>query len=441
MKIIFSIFLLCIVSACRQSSTVAATDRKGPEPAHWYAGDMHVHRNCGTDSVVNISDLAAMMEVNDLAVMSVLADMGNGEVLESETDLLKVNGMPAPESSDGRLIQWDAEWHWDATYTQFGRQALGGHLVLLGLPEAEQIWAESPYKVLEWGRERNAVSGFAHLQYLNDSIQDLLNCCIPIDYPVEAALGTIDFISEDVFAAGSSNSGNYFADGAIGAYYRLLNCGFKVSLVAGTDYPCNDYEALGSLLTYVYVPGVEPLTYRKWIEGIARGRTVISRNGHAEFLDLKVDGTQGPGAEIEIEGGGELTISVTWSANKKLSGPVEIVSNGKVVARQEATAEVERPFTFSHTQVFDESSWVCARRVGSEGHLVHTSPVYVSVDNRPVRADREDAEFFIQWIDNILDKIQPGKEWNKFFPDSYETVKMRYLRAREIYEKIREEAG
>lgn len=441
MKIIFFIILLCIVSACRQSSTVTEIVGRGPEPINWYAGDMHVHRNCGTDSIVSVSDLEAMMEENDLAIISVLADMGNGEVLGSETDLLKVNGQPASESSGGRLIHWDAEWHWDATYTQFGRQALGGHLVLLGLPEAEQIWAESPHKVLEWGRQRNAVSGFAHMQYLNDSIQDELNCCIPIDYPVEAALGTIDFISEDVFAAGSSNSGNYFAEGAIGAYYKLLNCGFRVSLVAGTDYPCNNYEALGSLLTYVHVPDDKELTYRKWIEGIAGGRTVVSRNGHTEFLDLKVDNTHGPGAEIEIESGKELTISVTWSANRELSGSVEIVCNGKVVATQEATTDGERPFALSHAQAFNESSWVCARRMGSDGHMVHTSPVYVSIDNLPVRANRGDAEFFIQWIDNILDKIQPGNEWNKYFPDDYETVRMRYLRAREIYEKIREEAG
>ena len=32
------------------------------------------------------------------------------------------------------------------------------------------------------------------------------------------------------------------------------------------------------------------MTYRNWIEGIANGRTVVSRNGHNEFLSLAVNG-------------------------------------------------------------------------------------------------------------------------------------------------------
>ncbi len=52
-----------------------------PEPADWYAGDMHVHRNCGEGtSILAESEFTKMMEPNDLAVISVLADMGDGEV-------------------------------------------------------------------------------------------------------------------------------------------------------------------------------------------------------------------------------------------------------------------------------------------------------------------------------------------------------------------------
>lgn len=434
--LVYSVYFL----GC-QSSTTPAESPNGPEPVGWYAGDMHVHRNCGGEMIADVQELSAMMQENDLAVISVLADMGNGEVLESKTDLLKVNGKAAPESSNGRLIHWDAEWHWDATYGQFENQALGGHLVLLGLQDAEQIWAESPYKVLDWGRKQNAVSGFAHMQYLNDSIQNRLNCCIPVDYPVEAAMGTIDFISEDVFGAGSPNSGNYFSDGAIGAYYRLLNCGFRLSLVAGTDYPCNNNEPLGSLLTYVKVQDDQQLTYRNWVDGIAAGRTVVSRNGHNEFIDLRINDTAEPGSEIELKDGKEVTITVTWSAKHRLSGFVEIVSNGRVIARREATTDVDSLFTFSHAYPVDESSWICARRMGADGHMLHTSPVYVTIDKLPVRASESDAQFFIQWIDNILWKIRPGNEWSKYFPDDYESVKVRYTRAREIYQKIQSEAS
>lgn len=431
---------ICLLIFCFNAIGQSGVKSPNPEPSQWYAGDMHVHRNCGNDSIVDVKKLAGMMEENDLSVISVLADMGNAEVKDSKTDLLKVTGKPAPESTTRRIINWDVEWHWDATYSQFQNQALGGHLVLLGLKNARQIWEESPYKILDWGKKQHAVSGFAHMQYLNDSIQNKLNCCIPVDYPVEAALGTIDFISEDVFGAGSPNNGTYFSEGAINAYYRLLNCGFRISLVAGTDYPCNNNEPLGTLLTYVEIPGNE-LTYQNWVQGIAKGKTVVSRNSHNEFLDLKVNGTEGPGNIIRLKNKEDLSMSVSWSANQELSGQVELVSNGKVIAKMEGTARPGEPVILSTTSSFPESSWICARRMGPSGHMVHTSPVYVTVNERPVRASVKDAEYFKGWIDNILNNIKPGGMWNKYFPNDYKTIKKRYLRARNIYKKIEDEAA
>ena len=42
------------------------------------------------------------------------------------------------------------------------------------------------------------------------------------------------------------------------------------------------------------------MTYRNWIDGIKAGRTVISRNGNKEFLDLKVANTASPGDKLTI---------------------------------------------------------------------------------------------------------------------------------------------
>ena len=411
-----------------------------PEPPGWYTGDIHVHLNCGEGTTLLPEDkLAAMMEPNDLAVISVLADMGNGEVKDSKRDLPKVNGTDAPQSHPGRIIHWDTEWHWDATYSNFNHQALGGHLVLLGLKEAHQIWEESPYKILNWARDQKAVTGFAHFEYLNDSIQPELNCCIPIDYPVEAALGTIDFVSEDVYGTISSNNGNYNSEAAIKAYYRLLNCGFRPGLAAGTDYPCNNYEPLGTLLTYVKVK--DKLTYRKWIEGIRDGKTVVSRNGHNEFIEMKVNGKYSPGDEIKIKNKGTVSIEVKWTAIKELTGRIELVSNGKVVASQAGTAKPGKPLLFKTTAAFTKSGWICARRMDEKGHQLHTAAVYITVNNKPVRANAEDANFFIAWIDNILKQTEPGGAWNKYFTTERETIKERYIKARAIYQHILKECS
>lgn len=404
---------------------------KRPEPADWYTGDIHVHRSCDGSKPIPATDLPGMMKVNHLAVISVLGDMGNNNSADRIEDLQKVNGKDSPLSDSNQVIHYAAEWHWDATQWKFPHQALGGHLVLLGLHNAHKIWDESNYKILDWAATQHAVRGFAHMQYLNNRIQDTLDCCIPIDYPVEAALHNIEFVAEE--QSGGSENG-------ILAYYRLLNCGIRLSLAGGTDYPCNRVP-LGSVLTYVEVPG-KKLTYEKWIEGISKGRTVVSRNAHNEFINLKVNKTQGPGAEIKLNQKGTVTISATWTVTKETSGDVELVSNGKVIAKKSGTAKPGDPVTLTVRQPVSKSAWICARRMDPSGkiHMLHTSPVYVLINEQPIRASTEDALYFVAWIENILKQIAPGGPWNKYFPDHPETVKEHYTRALNIYKTIAKES-
>ena len=427
-------FLMISFAVSAQSYSTAKV-----QPASWYTGDIHVHRNCGDGTrVLSEDQLTPMMDSNDLSIISLLADMGNGEVKISTEDLLKVNGKDAPQSTKKRIVHWDTEWHWDATYNNFGHQALGGHLVLLGLENAHQIWEESPYKILQWAKKQNAIGGLCHMEYLNDSIQRQLNCCIPIDYPVEAALGNIDFVAEDVFGISSPNNGNYNSEAAMNAYYKLLNCGFHISLAAGTDYPCNNSEPFGTLLTYVKVKKA-PLTYRKWIEGIKLGRTVVSRDGNREFLDLHVNKTSEPGDSVLIKANQPVAVEVKWTGLQPASGRIELVCNGKVIATKEGTVKPGAPVTLKYNAKLPASSWICARRMDDKGHHTHTAPVYVLVNHHPIRANADDAQFFISWIDNILTQIAPGGPWNRYFEHDLKEVTEHYQQARQVYEKVKKE--
>ena len=150
----------------------------------------------------------------------------------------------------------------------------------------------------------------------------------------------------------------------IQAYYRLLNCGFRPGFAAGTDYPCGISE-LGALLTYVQVAG-GVMTYRNWIDGIADGRTVISRNGHNEFLDLTVNGNATPGDEINLTGAGSVPVTVTWTAIQNLTGTMELVRNGVVVASQTASVAPGSSATLTATVNFTKSGWLAARRMSSQ---------------------------------------------------------------------------
>ncbi len=416
---------------CIPEKNLVESEKNKPEPDGWYAGDIHIHRNCGEFTpILPESEFTAMMEVNDLAVISVLADMGNGEVKDSKTDLPKVTGNDAPQSLPGRIVHWDAEWHFDPAGVTFENKALGGHIVLLGLKEAYTIWDETTYKILEWGRKQDAITGFCHMQYLNDSIQDELNCCIPVDFPVETALGTVDFLSEDV----------WLNDASVNAYYKILNCGFKTGWAAGTDFPCNNSMPFGSLLTYVQVRD-QPLTYRKWIEGIKNGRTVVTTNGHIEFLDLKINGSSTPGDEIKVKKGDRVRVNTVWTSKSEMNGYIEIVCNGRVVARQDGYVKPGEPVILNAEIPITESSWICARRMDNRGHQSHTAPVYISIGKNPVRASADDAEYLVKWIDNILANIEKDGPWSKYFTRDIEKVKARYIKARNIYKNIAAEAG
>ena len=163
----FFAFLVLIVCA---SLFAPSAFSQTPEPAGWYAGDMHVHRSCG-GSPESVSSMFSRMTPQNLSVVSQLADMGNGEVQNPATDLPLVNGQDDPISTSPRqILHWDAEWHWDATYTQYAHQALGGHVVGLGLSNAQQIWQEYTFPILDWAHQHNGIAGFAHLQYLDDGM-------------------------------------------------------------------------------------------------------------------------------------------------------------------------------------------------------------------------------------------------------------------------------
>ncbi len=398
-----------------------------PEPSGWYAGDMHAHRSCGGDPV-DLQTIYDDMATENLSVVSLLADMGNGEVQDPTLDLPKVNGQNDPISTNERIVHWEAEWHWDATYFQYPHQALGGHVVALGLTEAHQIWEEYTYPIFDWAHQQDGIAGFAHMQYFDNDIPQTLSCCGPIEYPVEVALGAADFISED----------DYGDDSFINAYYRLLNTGFRPGFAAGSDVPCN--AEMGTMLTYVQVAGGE-LTYRDWIEGIAQGRTVISRNGHNEFLQLTVNGNATPGDEINLAGSGSVPVTIEWTANQNLTGTIELVQNGVVVANVQQTVDSGVPANLNTTVTFAKSGWLAARRMGNNGHEVHTAAVFVIVDNAPVRASVADAEFYVQWIDNLLDKTSPGGEWNSYFPSKLAEAQSRYQQARAVFQQIAVEAG
>ncbi|MBK8884225.1 MAG: hypothetical protein IPN67_18240 [Bacteroidales bacterium] len=112
----------------------------------------------------------------------------------------------------------------------------------------------------------------------------------------------------------------------------------------------------------------------------------------------------------------------------------------KSLLLQEGISKPGEPVILKAKLDFKNSSWLCARRMNEEMHQTHTSPVYINVNNTPVRASAEDALFYVKWIENMIVNTSPGGKWNSFFTHDLDIVQERYKKARDIYSKIAEEA-
>jgi hypothetical protein len=106
--------------------------------------------------------------------------------------------------------------------------------------------------------------------------------------------------------------------------------------------------------------------------------------------------------------------------------PVELVMNGKPVARKNIVADGS-----IHELAFDvpieRSSWVAMRILGSS----HTNPIFVLVEGKPIRASRESARWCLASVNQCWSQKAPrisGAE----LPDA----KTAYDHAREVYTKL-----
>ena len=111
--------------------------------------------------------------------------------------------------------------------------------------------------------------------------------------------------------------------------------------------------------------------------------------------------------------------------------PVEVIVNGEVHSTHTLHADGERR-SFDVPVDIEKSSWVAVRILPS----VHTNPVFVHVDNKPIRANRRSAQWCIDAVEtcwNSKQKMIRKEERNE--------AKMAYDEAAAIYRQILAECG
>jgi hypothetical protein len=123
-----------------------------------------------------------------------------------------------------------------------------------------------------------------------------------------------------------------------------------------------------------------------------------------------------------------------WSVERARIGdsrevPVELVVNGKVVARKQVIAD-----GVVHDIAFDvpiaQSSWVAARVLPA----AHTNPIFVLVNNKPIRASRESA----RWCANAVHQCWTQKAPH-IAPGQLAAARAAYEHASEVYKQLEDE--
>lgn len=279
------------------------------------------------------------------------------------------------------------------------RQNVLGHLALLG--------AQPPVQPLASGGAPEGRIG----QAVSELLADWAIACraagglvvgahFPLPYAEIAAdivAGLIDAIELQCFAPGLDNP-------SILEWYRYLNCGYRLPLVGGTDKMSAEVP-VGAVRTYARLDGAAPPTFEAWSAAIRAGRSFVTSG---PVIELSVDGAE-PGTVVSLPaGGGQLEVAVRARAAQPVIDAVELVVNGRVVAREPARHSTTS-LDLATTVRVASGSWIAARSLsGHEIHsafltsmAAHTSPVYVEVLDRPLFSP-SDAEAILPVIDGTV---------------------------------------
>jgi hypothetical protein len=191
-------------------------------------------------------------------------------------------------------------------------------------------------------------------------------------------------------------------------WYHLMNCGFPLKVSGETDFPCISGSRVGEGRVYVHLGKVDRIDFRAWCKGLAEGRSYVS-DGYAHALEFTVNG-QPPASEVALAKPGAVSVKAKVAFAKDMplgtavggklptrnTRLVEIVVNGNVVASQEVPAD-DQVHDLSFSVPVERSSWVALRHFPQ----LHTNPVNVLVEGRPIRASRQSALWCAACIEQL----------------------------------------
>jgi hypothetical protein len=358
----------------------------------FWSGDAHIHANYTAPhhQVIQPRDVRLQVTGEDLNYANMMVANSGGAFIH---DRQYFEARPNRLSSPNHFIYWNEE----------NRSSAYGHMCFLGLTQLVEPfyngfrdtphWDDYPanYPLAQKVFDQGGAVSYAHpgmvATFEGASIKEL---------PVDLALG--QQTAMDVLSNNDENATTQM-------WYRLLNCGFRVGISAGTDAFTNvaDHYIAGG--GRVYVQTGPRFDYKAWLKGFREGHSFAS-NG--PVLSLKVN-DKTPGDEVQLSSAGEVTVQASVETQVPLDR-IELIVNGRPV---HSAPTGKDKIEFTHRLPIQTSSWIALRALGPRHRLImndtmafaHTSAVYVTIGGQRIRI-AEDIAFYRDWVEKLIARAE-----------------------------------
>jgi hypothetical protein len=385
----------------------------------WYSGDLHGHRD--------LEEMKTLVLAEDVNVGSVITR-------HNQQDYWK--GKKIPETHLVTVDQTHVISQFDEEVEYLGKNTLGA-LIFIGMKKPIPVSDSNPaYPTLAQFADRcHQAGGFVDAEKP-----------IWLGVAVSAALGQIDSIGivnnhfhprsvlhcvggwGEIVPEKGFQGNDGLALWCMELYYRLLNCGFRIPVSAGTASGIMP-SPVGYSRVYVKLPG--RFSYDNWVEGLKAGRS-FATNG--PILSLRVNGHE-IGDVIELERPGRPLIVEAEAISLRPLSYLEIVAGGKVIACNDASADAAT-LTIEQKLIPCDSTWIVARafeKNDQTARFAHTSPIYIEVAGKPVLS-AEAAAYYKANTDKVIEFTAASTLFKN--ETDRQTALSLYRRARQIYSAL-----
>lgn len=465
-----------------------------PKEDGWYSGDHHVHAaGCkhydSPTEGVGPSDMLRHILGEDLNVGCVLSwgpcwytqkqyFEGKASALSLPNYLMRydveVSGFPSSHAGHLCLLRLTEDDYPGTTYLE--------------------EWPSWTLPVLQWGQKQGGVVGYSHsgwglgLPDYGPGGQRLKAISYPRRQPTggraadklpDYAMPPFDGIGANEYIVTTAHGACDFistvdtpAIWELNIWYHTLNCGMTSRISGETDFPCIYGEKVGLGRVYVKLDEQDEFNYDNWVRGLKDGRSYVG-DGLSHIMDMEIEagdqavklGRPGPSDKVsvlDLEAPSKVKVSFSaaallaaeqtdatrsikaarldqkpyWHIERCRVGdtrevPVEIIVNGEVAARSEIEADGSTHEITKEINL-EKSSWVTVRILPS----CHTNPIFVHVDNKPIRVSKRSA----QWCQEAVDVCWNSKK-DRIREEEREAAKLAYEQAKEIYRQVESEAA